>query len=136
MIDQNPVKTAVRRRRKQERLGSLSPFCVLCGNGDIETLVPVTPDWLRQRIPPERLIELHHVVGEQHDSDVVVPLCLNCHRIVTEGLAKAGVSMHPEPQPRERVALMLDALAVFFEFLVKSLRQWAEYLRKSITEED
>jgi hypothetical protein len=61
---------------------------------------------------------------------------MNCHRRVTEGLAQTGISMRPEPEPRERVALMLDALALFFEFLVNSLRQWAEYLRKNISGDD
>jgi hypothetical protein len=135
MNDQDPIKTAVRRRRKQERFGDVKPFCILCGNGTIETLARARLDWLEERIPPERLIELHHVVGENHDPNLVVPLCMNCHRVVTEGLARAGVSMLPEPEPGERVALMLDALAVFCQFLVDSLRKWAEFLRKSVAGE-
>jgi hypothetical protein len=32
-------------------------------------------------------------------------------------------------EPRERVALMLDALSTFFELLVEALRRWAASLR-------
>jgi hypothetical protein len=133
MTNHNKIKTAIRRRGKQERFGSLNPFCVLCGNGTIETLAAVRLDRLQPRLSPARLNELHHVVGQHHDPNLVVPLCRNCHCMVTEGLAQADVSMRPESEPRERVAVMLDALAVFLEFLVNSLRQWAGYLRKSIT---
>jgi hypothetical protein len=40
--------------------------------------------------------------------------------------------MCPEPDTRKRVALMLEALAVFFEHLVEALRRWAKILRDSI----
>jgi hypothetical protein len=132
MTEQTGIKTARRRRLKQERFGTLNPVCVLCGNGEIERFTAKPLGWLEERIPPERLIELHHVAGQNHDPNLVVPLCMNCHRTVTEGLARAGVSMRPQPEPREQIATILEALAVFFEYLVDSLRKWAEYLRKSI----
>jgi hypothetical protein len=135
MIDQDPIGTSKRRRRKQVRFGSLTPVCVLCGNGRIHELTAQTPDWLRERIPPERLIELHHAVGEQHDPDLVVPVCRNCHASLTEGLAQAGITMLPQHEPKALVALMLDALAYFFELLVDSLRRWAQYLRNSLAAE-
>jgi len=134
-MNNEPIKTAVRRRRKQERFGRLNPICVICGNGNLETLAEVTPEWLRQRVPPERLIELHHVFGQQSEPRAVIPVCMNCHRSLTERLAQAGISMRPPNEPREFVALMLDALALFFESLVEALRRWAVYLRNSIASE-
>jgi hypothetical protein len=135
MIEATQIKTERRRRRRQVRFGVENPTCILCGNGEIETLAAKRLGWLERHLPPEVFIELHHPVGWNYDPNLVVPVCMNCHRIVTEGLARAGISMRPEPEPRERVASMLDALAVFFELLVDSLRRWAEYLRKSIAGE-
>jgi hypothetical protein len=107
---------------------------VLCGCPDLEKLTAVTPKWLAARLGTD-LFELHHPVGKQHDPNLVVPLCMNCHRFATESLARAGVSMRPIREPQELVAVMLEALAAFFELLVTSLRQWAQYLRNSITRE-
>ena len=127
MTDQNPIRTDARRRRRQERLGSPNPKCVLCGRPDLETLTPVSHVWLKAQG-----IELHHVVAEQRDAEFVVALCLNCHRLVTEKLAQAGVGMVREPDPAERVASMLDGLAVFFQHLVEALGRWAADLRNSV----
>jgi hypothetical protein len=125
-VDKNPILTARRRRRRQERFGSLNPVCVVCGCKEIEKLASTTIGWLFQRA---NLVELHHVVGHHHDPDLVVPLCMNCHRAATESLAKAGVTMNPVCEPHERVALMLDGLSTFSELLVTSLRGWAKFLR-------
>jgi hypothetical protein len=67
-------------------------------------------------------------VGEAHDRDLTVTLCLNCHREITEGVAREGVSMHPEKNVHKLIALMLRASAVFFEFLATSYRKWASLL--------
>jgi hypothetical protein len=125
-VDKNPILTARRRRRRQERFGSLNPVCVVCGCKEIEKLAATTIEWLSHRVS---LFELHHPVGHHHDPDLVVPLCMNCHRAATEGLAQAGVTMNTVYEPNERVALMLDALSTFFELLVTSLRRWAKFLR-------
>jgi hypothetical protein len=130
VIDNDPIKTDGRKKRIQDRFGNSKPNCVLCGCPDMEALTPVTLGWLKAHG-----IELHHVVEERRDPDFVVPLCLNCHRKVTEGLARAGISASSAREPRELVAQMLEALAVFFEFLIDALRRWAEILRKSITQE-
>lgn len=131
MIDHNPIKTDVRRRKRQDRFDNADPRCIFCGYPEIEALTAVTLEWLKSHgsCVPKALTELHHVVGKKHDSDLVVPLCLNCHRLVTEDLARAGISMHPERDSKTLVALMLDALASFFELLVAALRRWAELLR-------
>lgn len=57
-----------RERRKQKRLeqlGSDDPHCGMCGHSDWQAL------------------ELHHVAGQKYDESTV-PLCRNCHRIVSD----------------------------------------------------
>ena len=89
----------------------------------------ISKDWIN------RLLEEHHIVGEVHDPDLVVTLCLNCHREITEGLAREGVSMRPEKNLRKLLALMLRASAVLFEFLASSYRKWANLLENQSEDE-
>jgi len=131
MRDQQPIRTAKRRVLRQERLGN-NAFCLLCGYGCLESLTHVSRKWLeargisKDRI--DRLLEEHHNVGEAHDPDLTMTLCLNCHREITEGLAREDVSMRPEKNPRKLMALRLRALAVLFESLASSHRKWASLL--------
>jgi hypothetical protein len=78
---------------------------------------------------------LHHFATYQNDPDSVVPVCLNCHRKVTEGLMQAGISMKQERNPTIRVALMLNALVVFLDMLGVSVGRWARILKDSVTKE-
>jgi hypothetical protein len=78
----------------------------------------------------DRLLEEHHIVGEAHDPDLMVTLCLNCHREITEGLAREGVSMHPERDTHKLIALVLRGSAVLFESLASSYRKWASLLER------
>ena len=95
----------------------------------MESLTAVTRRWLETKGDPgrvlHRLLEDHHNFGKSTDPDLVVTLCLNCHREVTEGLMREGVSMHPETNTRKLVALIFRASAVLFEFLARSYRKWA-----------
>jgi hypothetical protein len=131
MGDQYPIRTARRKALREERLGN-DAFCLFCGYGCLESLTKVSRKWLESKgVSPdwiERLLEDHHAVGEAHDPELFVTLCLNCHRAVTEGLAREGVSMRPEKNVPKLVALMLRASAVFFEALAKSYRKWANLL--------
>jgi len=101
---------------------------MICGESNLETLIPLTPDWLEAHGVPRSLIEMHHPVGEAHDRELIVPLCRNCHAKATEGLMRAGISMRPGPDPKARVPLMLDALAVFLDMLAAAVRRWARVL--------
>jgi hypothetical protein len=60
-------------------------------------------------------------------------LCRNCHFLVHEGYLQAGIDLRYEPNPQKRVALMLRALAAFFEILAATIRQWAALLDKEET---
>jgi hypothetical protein len=128
MIDNDPIGTAGRRRRRQKRFSVENPVCLFCGEPNLECLSPVTLAWLKAH---QVLLEDHHVVGNKSDPDFVVPLCLNCHRLVTEGLAQAGISMNRESNPQKRVAVMLEALAVFLDMLAAAVRRWAALLKQA-----
>ena len=131
MRDQRPIHTARREALRQDRLGSTA-FCLFCGYSCMESLTRVSRKWLEERGISkdriDRLLEEHHIVGEAHDPDLTATLCLNCHREITEGLAREGVSMRPEANLRKLVALMLRASAVLFECLATSYRKWASLL--------
>jgi hypothetical protein len=131
MVDQYPIRTARRKALREERLGK-DAFCLFCGYGCLASLTKVSRNWLEsQGISKgwiDRLLEDHHSLGEAHDPDPIVTLCLNCHREITEGLAREGVSMRPEKNFSKLVVLMLRASAVFFETLAKSYRKWANLL--------
>ena len=135
MGNQYPIRTARREALREERLGK-DAFCLFCGYGCLEALTQVTRRWLESKgVPQERidrLLEVHHAVGEAHDPDLLITLCLNCHREVTEGVAREGVGMHPEKNALKRVALMLRAAAVLFESLGKSFRKWANLLENEV----
>jgi len=77
------------------------------------------------------LLEDHHFHGEAHDPDALVTLCLNCHREITEQLAREGVSMRPQKNTPRLIALVLRGSAVLFEFLASSYRKWATLLEDS-----
>lgn len=131
MRNQHPIRTARRRTARQDRLGS-NAFCLFCGYACLESLTQVSRKWLEARGISQdwidRLLEKHHILGEAHDPDLIVTLCLNCHREITEGLAREGVSMRPEKNLHKLMALMLRASAVLFERLARSYRKWASLL--------
>jgi hypothetical protein len=128
------MRTARRKVLRRDRFGG-NNFCLFCGYACLESLTQVSRQWLEARgIQKERLnrlLEGHHVVGEAHDPALLVTLCLNCHREITEGLAREGVSMHPETSTHKLVALVLRGSAVLFEFLASSYRKWASLLEES-----
>jgi hypothetical protein len=131
MRDRYPIRTARRKTLRVDRLGD-NAFCLFCGYARLESLTQVTRQWLeacgisKSRI--DRLLEVHHIVGEARDPDLTVTLCLNCHREITEGLAREGVGMHPEKNLFKLIAAMLRASAVLFDFLAAAYRKWASRL--------
>jgi hypothetical protein len=131
MGNQYPIRAARRKALREERLGKKA-CCLFCGYGCLESLTTVSRNWLESKgVSPdwiERLLEDHHVKGEAHDPDLLITLCLNCHREVTEGLAREGVSMRPEKNVRKLTVLRLRASAVLFESLARSYRNWANLL--------
>jgi len=134
-MDNDPIRTAGRETRRLERLGSGPLVCILCGYTDPVALIPVSKAWLQEHGVPRSLLEDHPFYGENHDPEATVLICRNCHAVVHEGLLQAGVSLLPEPDPVARVALMLDAEAVFFEALAAAKRRSAKILRDVVRKE-
>jgi hypothetical protein len=131
MRDRHPIRTARRKASREERLGK-GAFCLFCGYGCLESLTNVSRNWLESKGVSQdwidRLLEDHHVVGEAHDPDLMITICLNCHREITEGLMREGTSMHPEKNIGKLTVLRLRAAALHLEFLARSYRKWATHL--------
>ena len=131
MRDQDPIRSARRKTARKERFGP-NAFCLFCGYACLESLTPVSRAWLQARGIREdcvdRLLEKHHIHGHAHDPDQTVTLCLNCHREITEGIAREAVSMRPEKNLHKLIALVLRTSAVLFESLAVSYRKWASLL--------
>jgi hypothetical protein len=114
MLEDNLFKTQLRNDRQQERLGE-NPACVRCGFSKPAALTLKSRSWL----------EKHHVFLKANDSRTMVPLCLNCHRIVTDAAYAAG-AMHPASTCPERFQMMLRSLGSFLIVLGERLLEWAE----------
>ena len=131
MRDQQPIRTARRNVQRKERFGG-NTFCLFCGYACLESLTTVTRRWLEAKEVPVKLLdgllEDHHIHGKAHDPDLLVTLCLNCHREITERLMREGVSMRPEGNVFKFIALKLRASAVLFESLAASHRHCAVLL--------
>lgn len=92
----------IRKQRRLEKLGSNSPLCGECGEGD----------W--------RCLELHHVADFGCD-DTTVILCRNCHRKRSDD-QKAHPAFDPAADP------MLHAIGRFLLGLADLLRAVIEKL--------
>ena len=117
---QNPVRAARRKTELLEKLGVERPNCIYCGYAELVALRRVSRKFL-----PE-----HHVLGRNHDPDLVVFACLNCHALMHEKLSDAGVELERQPDPAKRVATMLRAEAVHFEMLANTKRHQATLLEE------
>jgi hypothetical protein len=118
---QNPVRAARRKAELCERLGSERPACIYCGYAEIAAL----------RRVPHKYLRKHHVLGRNHDPDLTVLVCLNCHALLHEDLLPdAEVDLRPEPDPQKRVAKMLRAEAIHFEMFAQSKRKQAALLEE------
>ena len=115
----NPVRAARRKTELRERLAAERPACIYCGYAEPVALRRVSRKYLRE----------HHVLGRNHDPDLTVFVCLNCHALVhDEMLPDADVDLGWESDPIKRVATMLRAEAVHFEMLASSKRRQATLL--------
>lgn len=76
------VATLIREKDREGRLGE-GPACARCGREEPATL---TASDVRL------LIEEHHPAREANDPEITVPLCLNCHALVHEGIRRLGLN--------------------------------------------
>ncbi len=108
MNDQE-LKRERRKQRALERLGTNTPRCPFCG------------------IDEPLVFELHHIAGRAN-GDEALPVCRNCHRILSDGQKDHPPGNSNPPSDSERIAHFLLGLADMFELLVKRLREFAEKL--------
>ncbi|WP_156404900.1 hypothetical protein [Sphingomonas sp. Root241] len=98
-----------RRRRHLERLGFENAQCIFCGEDD------------------KVCLHLDHVDGQEF-SDVVWPLCANCHAKRTH-LQKDHPPKDAEPSdPLEKMGRMVEGLADYLEITVTRLREFGPIL--------
>jgi hypothetical protein len=119
MKNVHPLVTERRKVRRIGKLGSGNAICLFCGCAEPMLLRPVT----------RRFLEEHHVVGWEHDNELTLALCFNCHALVTERLLQAGVSMKRESDPLEFACLLCSALAVHFQMLSEAFWRFAALFR-------
>ena len=65
ILDKTELAKEKRKQRRLEALGSNNPKCGICGMANWQCL------------------ELHHVADRNRD-DVMVPVCRNCHRLLSD----------------------------------------------------
>jgi hypothetical protein len=117
----NQARAARRKTELRERLGAERPACIYCGYEEVVALRRIS----------RKLLPEHHVFGRNHDPDLTVFVCLNCHALVHDRmLPDAEVDLKRESDPIKRVATMLRAEAVHFEMLASSKRRQAALLER------
>jgi hypothetical protein len=117
-LSNNPARAARRKTELREKLGDEDASCFYCGYSNPVAL----------RRVPQKFLPEHHVLGQNHDPDLVVFVCLNCHAEAHESLANEVVDLEPIADVVKRVATMLRAEAVHLEMLAKSKRKQAALL--------
>ena len=126
-MDYFPNATALREARRLQSLGDIPSVCAFCGYDGL--VITVTAKWLKAHGVPRKFLEDHHVVGRKHDPKLIIPLCRNCHGECDEGLLREGIGNRFKRDPRERIALTLEAQAAFYEDFAKAQRRLAARVR-------
>jgi hypothetical protein len=113
MRDQQPIRTARRKQRQEEREknGVAVAACVLC-------------------------IEEHHTAGRRHDPQLTDSLCEKHHRAVHEDMRRAGVSLSFDPDPKKRIANALRSVAVYDRSRAAAMERWAASLEGAVDDEE
>jgi hypothetical protein len=127
MKDKNPLATDARHSERRRKLGPGPYICLFCGIADPLLLIPKPFSWLKNRVP-RSVLELHHVLGRNHDENFTVLLCILCHFMVTEGYLQAGIELHIESDPQQRIKHMSKASANFLRQLAERHCRWAAIL--------
>jgi hypothetical protein len=116
----------IRRRRATEsrRFDNRTAACLFCGPLPYAALVD--PE------KTKRFVEEHHVFGQHHDPNVVVTLCLICHRALGDGMLDEGWTAKPSPNPVITADVIFRALAAFFRLLADAFVRYAERMSAAI----
>ena len=128
MTEHDPIGADARAAAHLRSLGPPPHMCAFCGVSDPGDLRAKPLKWAEAHVP-RNVLEQHHVVGRQHEDNLIVLLCISCHFKVSQRYFEAGIDLQFEPNPHRRIALMLEALAVFYEMLADVFRRWAAILK-------
>jgi hypothetical protein len=119
MSEFDPINNDARRTTRAQKLGA-DAVCVRCGEPQWETLIPGN----------RSLLEAHHLVGKANDADLTVPLCRNCHAILTEKLRQVGASMNNPLTLLDRIVAILRCIGAFLGSIGNKFLQWADQLTR------
>jgi hypothetical protein len=113
-METKAIQNDARKAQRERRLGPAAA-CALCGVTTPEALMRVN----------RTLLERHHPGCKEHEPDLTIPVCRNCHAGLTARQHAAGVVFQTQQTLPERLAAMLQALGVFFIDLGNTLIAWA-----------
>ena len=122
-MDRDPIKTAVRERRRKQRMGD-ARACACCGVTDLECLNGRT------------IIEDHHALGKAHEGHLTLPLCLNCHARASETQRKNCVDLSPQRTILDRLIACLRGIIAFLGDLLQVAERWLENLEEFVKQLD
>lgn len=124
-MNSNPIAAAGRRARMEQRYGHAAA-CVRCGLSEPLTLVALH----------RRYLEEHHICARENDASLTVPVCRNCHAILTDGQRSAGVTFDAPPTLLHQLAAaLLSLFTMLFELCEHGMR-WARGLADLASELD
>lgn len=121
-MNTTPIGITARQTSRERRFGpgaaGAAPACVRCGIATLETLVPVR----------RSILEAHHVCARENDSGLIVPVCRNCHAVLTEAQRSAGVTFTTPPTLLHQIAAALASLFSMLHDLCERGMAWAHQL--------
>ena len=113
-MNEKYLKKERRRQARLERLGTNTPRCVVCGEGDPSCL------------------ELHHIPGRKFGDELVI-VCRNCHRKLSDAQKDHTRAEADPPSVVDCIVHFLQGLADLFEQLVPQLRKMAKQLSEKLS---
>jgi hypothetical protein len=112
-MEHDPIQNDVRRARRERVLGP-DAACALCGVTTPEALLRVD----------RSLLQAHHVLSEAIDDTFTVPVCRNCHAILTEGQLRQGCAFQPQRTIPECLIAIFAHLCALFLDLAALFTMW------------
>lgn len=121
----DPLGNAARSAARERRF-TPDAACIRCGITTPETLVPARRSFL----------EAHHVCGKANDAGLTIPVCRNCHAVLTERQQAAGVTFAAPPTLLHQIASALESLLAFLYDLCERGMDWVAALSGLIDDLD
>jgi hypothetical protein len=87
----------------------------MCGLIDLTCLVDVKAS----------LLEAHHALGRAHAPDLTIPVCRNCHAVLSAAQLDDEVPLAPQPNLLARLLAVVAALGSLLRMLAEALLAWA-----------